>query len=181
MNMNNFRKTIFTFAAMTSIAVTSQAVAQIDDAEELKIAALEALIAAPPERALPLAAKALQGDHSDEVKERALFILSQIDLPESQREITELPMDAEADRLILILRLIDQNRLFEKAAVQNNSPRLARVLRAFEPILVQLASDDIAPEDAEALRAQLAFELNVMLTKLTRDTSDGRQTNTERT
>lgn len=102
-------------------------------------------------------------------------------LRESQREITELPMDAEADRMILILRLIDQNRLFEKAAVQNNSPRLARVLRAFEPILVQLASDDIAPEDAEALRAQLAFELNVMLTKLTRDTSDGRQTNTERT
>ena len=102
-------------------------------------------------------------------------------LRESQREITELPMDAEADRLILILRLIDQNRLFEKAAVQNNSPKLARVLRAFEPILVQLASDDIAPEDAEALRAQLAFELNVMLTKLTRDTSDGRQTITERT
>ena len=102
-------------------------------------------------------------------------------LRESQREITELPMNAEADRLILILRLIDQNRLFEKAAVQNNSPKLARVLRAFEPILVQLASDDIAPEDAEALRAQLAFELNVMLTKLTRDTSDGRQTNTERT
>ncbi len=100
---------------------------------------------------------------------------------ESQREITELPMDAEADRLILILRLIDQNRLFEKAATQNNSPKLARVLRAFEPILVQLASDDIAPEDAEALRAQLAFELNVMLTKLTRDTSDGRQANTERT
>jgi len=102
-------------------------------------------------------------------------------LRESQREITELPMDAEADRLILILSLIDQNRLFEKAAVQNNSPKLARVLRAFEPILVQLASDDIAPEDAEALRAQLAFELNVILTKLTRDASDGRQTNTERT
>ena len=102
-------------------------------------------------------------------------------LRESQREITALPMDVEADRLILILRLIDQNRLFEKAATQNNSPKLARVLRAFEPILVQLASDDIAPEDAEALRAQLAFELNVMLTKLTRDTSDGQQANTERT
>jgi hypothetical protein len=90
-------------------------------------------------------------------------------------------MDAQADRMMLILRLIDQNRLFEKVAVQNNSPKLARVLRAFEPILVQLASDDIAPEDAEALRAQLAFELNVMLTKLTRDSSDGQQTNTERT
>ncbi|MCH7898500.1 MAG: hypothetical protein IIC62_04035 [Proteobacteria bacterium] len=99
---------------------------------------------------------------------------------ESQRDITDLPMDAEADRLILILRLIDHNRLFEKAAMQNNSPELARVLRAFEPILVKLAAHDIAPEEAEVLRAQLAFELNVMLTKLTRDTSDGRQTYSER-
>ncbi len=99
----------------------------------------------------------------------------------SEREITDLPMDAEADRLILILRLIEQNRLFEKAATQNNSPDLARVLRAFEPILVRLASDDIAPEDAEALRAQLSFELNVMLTKLTRDTSDGQLSNSEST
>lgn len=102
-------------------------------------------------------------------------------LRQSEREIADLPMDGQGDRMILILRLIEQNRLFEKAATQNNSPKLARVLRAFEPILVQLASDDIAPEDAEALRAQLAFELNVMLTKLTRDSSDGRQSNSERT
>ncbi len=102
-------------------------------------------------------------------------------LRESERDITDLPLDAEADRLMLILRLIEQNRLFEKAATQNNSPDLARVLRAFEPILVRLASDDIAPEDAEALRAQLSFELNVMLTKLTRDTSDGRLSNSEST
>ena len=102
-------------------------------------------------------------------------------LRKSEREISELPMDDQADRMMLILRLIDQNRLFEKVAVQNNSPKLARVLRAFEPILVQLASDDIAPEDAEALRAQLTFELSVMLTKLTRDSSDGRQSTSERT
>jgi DNA-binding FadR family transcriptional regulator len=72
---------------------------------------------------------------------------------------------------MLILQIIEQNRLFERAAEQNNSQSLARVLRAFEPILLRLAADDIAPEDAEALRAQLAFELNVMLTKLSRDTS----------
>ncbi len=102
-------------------------------------------------------------------------------LRQSERDISELPMDAQADRMLLILKLIEQNRLFEKAAAQNNSPKLARVLRAFEPILVQLASDDIAPEDAEALRAQLAFELNVMLTKMTRDSSDGRQSISERT
>jgi len=102
-------------------------------------------------------------------------------LRQSERDISDLPIDTQADRIMLILRLIEQNRLFEKAATQNNSPKLARVLRAFEPILVKLASDDIAPEDAEALRAQLAFELNVMLTILTRDSSDGRESNSERT
>ncbi len=106
MNMNNFRKTVFTFAAITSIAVASQAFAQTDDAEELKIAALEALIAAPPERALPLAAKALQGDHSDEVKERALFILSQIDLPGAQDLLIETAQQGSGEIRLEAIRMI---------------------------------------------------------------------------
>lgn len=72
----------------------------------------------------------------------------------------------------LILDIIEQNRLFETAAEHNNAPKVARVLRAFEPILLQLAADDIAPEDADALREQLEFELNVMLTKLARESSE---------
>jgi hypothetical protein len=71
----------------------------------------------------------------------------------------------------LVLQIIQQNRLFEQAAERNDAGSLARVLRAFEPILLQLAATDIAPEDAVALREQLAFELKVMLTKLERDTS----------
>ena len=55
-----------------------------NEQDELKIAALEALISAPPERALPRVRKILEGNSSDEVKESALFILSQIDLPEAQ-------------------------------------------------------------------------------------------------
>ena len=106
MNMNNFRKTVFTFAAATSIAVASQAFAQTDDAEELKIAALEALIAAPPERALSLAAKALQGDHSDEVKERALFILSQIDLPGAQDLLIETAQQGSGEIRLEAIRMI---------------------------------------------------------------------------
>jgi HEAT repeat protein len=66
-------------AANTSIAQQPD-----DDAEQLKIAALEALISAPAERALPIVEKVLAGNHSDEVKSRALFILSQIDVPEAQ-------------------------------------------------------------------------------------------------
>jgi len=94
-----------------------------------------------------------------------------VHLQDTQQDLADLSLDADADRILLILKIIDQNRLFERAAEQNNSQSVARVLRAFEPILLRLAADDIAPEDAEALRAQLAFELNVMLTKLSRDTS----------
>jgi hypothetical protein len=98
----------------------------------------------------------------------------QVHLRDSRKQIVSL--DDRTDRTMLVLQIIEQNRMFETAADQNNAPRLARVLRAFEPILLQLATSDIAPEDAEALRAQLAFELKVMLTKLASDSSDDSQT-----
>ncbi len=94
----------------------------------------------------------------------------QYHLRNSREQLTTY--NAETDRTNLILDIIEQNRLFEDAADNNNAPKVARVLRAFEPILLRLAADDIAPEDAEALREQLAFELNVMLTKLARESSD---------
>lgn len=96
----------------------------------------------------------------------------QVHLRDSQRGISTLSLQSDADRAILIMDILTQNRLYERAAEQSNSPKLARVLRAFAPILVRLAAQDIAPEDAEALRAQLSFELNVMLTKLARETSE---------
>lgn len=95
-----------------------------------------------------------------------------VHLRESRQELADLPMGADSERAMLIMQMIQQNRMFERAAVQNESQDLARVLRAFEPILMRLASDDISPADAEALQAQLAFELNVMLTKLRRNVSE---------
>ena len=77
-----------------------------------------------------------------------------------------------SDQTLLVMQIIEQNRLFESAANNSNAPKLARVLRALEPILLRLAADDLAPADAEALRAQLAFELNVVLTKLAAESSD---------
>lgn len=96
----------------------------------------------------------------------------QVHLRESQWNIASLNDDAPIDRSLLLMQIIDQNRMFERSANQNNAPNVARLLRAFEPILLRLASDDIAPADAEALRSQLAFELNVMLTKIANDTSN---------
>lgn len=96
-------------------------------------------------------------------------------LRDTRQELSAMPVHLPADRTTLILDIIEQNRLYELAAEQNNSSDVARVLRAFEPILLRLAAEDIAPEDAEALRAQLAFELEVMLTKLSRDSSNEQQ------
>ena len=94
----------------------------------------------------------------------------QVHFRASRDQIMNLP-EAD-DPTMLVLRIIEQNRLFETAARNSDAPKLARVLRAFEPILLQLAAEDLAPEDAHALQAQLAFELNVMLTKLSVESSD---------
>lgn len=49
-----------------------------DDDEDLADVAVEGLMNAPPERALPLLKKVLQSNHSTRVKKRALFVLSQL-------------------------------------------------------------------------------------------------------
>ena len=49
------------------------------DDEGIAEIAVEGLMNAPPERAIPLLKKVLQSQHSNEVKKRALFVLSQID------------------------------------------------------------------------------------------------------
>jgi len=98
----------------------------------------------------------------------------QVHFRDSRQQIMNLP-DAE-NRTLLVLRIIEQNRMFENAAISGDAPKLARVLRAFEPILLQLAADDLAPADAAALQAQLAFEMNVMLTKLGAGSSDDSHT-----
>lgn len=90
---------------------------------------------------------------------------------DSRRELARLDPTSDAERILLVADLIAQNRLYEKAAEQNGAPELARVLRAFEPVLVRLAAEELDAAEAEALRAKLGFELDVMLTKLARASS----------
>ena len=74
--------------------------------EELALAALEGLMAQPGERALPIIKKVLAGQQSQLVKQRALFVLSQIDSPEAQQILmqsarsTDPAMRGEAIRAI---------------------------------------------------------------------------------
>jgi hypothetical protein len=97
-------------------------------------------------------------------------------LRESEQGLAAMPASTAADRNLLIMNIIEQNRMFERAAEQNDSDNLARILRAFELVLLQLTAEDISEEEAEALRTKLLFELNVVLTKLARDTSEEQQT-----
>ncbi len=96
----------------------------------------------------------------------------QLHLQESQQQLVSLPAEAATNRASLLMQIIEHNRMFERAAKHNNSPKLARLLRAFEPLLTQLAAENLTPNEAEVLRMQLAFELNVMQTKLAREASD---------
>jgi HEAT repeat protein len=101
--MSAFRKSI---VATLIIGISSLAFAQADDADSLKMSALEALIAAPPERALPIVTKVLSGDSSPALKERALFILSQIDLPEAQNQLVETARTGDTKLRLEAIRMI---------------------------------------------------------------------------
>ena len=89
---------IATITLLAAAPARAQDVSETEDSgDALKIAALEALIAAPPERALPLVTKVLDADNTTEVKERALFVLSQIDLPEAQERLLAVARSGDPD------------------------------------------------------------------------------------
>jgi len=74
--------------------------------DELKLAAVEALITAPADKALPLVSKVLEGNHSTEVKEAALFILSQINKPEAQATLLKFAKEASGELQLEAIRNI---------------------------------------------------------------------------
>ena len=100
--MNTFLK----IACIFTLLFFARASGAQDDAEELKIAALEALISAPPERALPIVQKVLNGTDSDEIKSRALFILSQIDLPEAQAVLGDAARNTDGELQLEAIRMV---------------------------------------------------------------------------
>jgi HEAT repeat protein len=66
------------------------------DDEELALAAMEGLMAQSPERALPIIKKVLAGPQSKLVKQRALFVLSQIDAPEAREILVQTARSSDA-------------------------------------------------------------------------------------
>jgi HEAT repeat protein len=64
--------------------------------EELALAALEGLMSQSSERALPIIKKVLAGSQTKLVKQRALFVLSQLDSPEAQAILLQTTRSADA-------------------------------------------------------------------------------------
>ena len=100
----------------------------------------------------------------------------QVHLREAGQNLAALSDASSADRTSLLLKIIGQNRLFERSAELNDADDIARLLRAFDLVLMQLATKDISPEQSAALQSKLMFELNVVLTKLAGDTSNEPET-----
>ncbi len=111
--------------------------ATLSESDSLKITALEALMSAPPGKALPLVDKVLAGNHSTEVKERALFILSQIDSSEAQATLLRFAREDNGELQLEAIRMIgiggDRDALASLAEIYRSGDRNVKdaVLEAY--------------------------------------------------
>jgi hypothetical protein len=74
-------------------------------------------------------------------------------------------------RAALVARIVQENRMFARAAERAGEANLARVLRSFESVLIGMGEQAVDAEDVELRRQQLDFELGAMQTKLASDPS----------
>lgn len=100
------KRIVLTTALLTTLPVTVLAQDAAAENDALKMAAIEALMVAPPDRALPVVKKLLAGNQSDEIKQRALFILGQIDLPDAHAALLEYANGADPSLQLEAIRTI---------------------------------------------------------------------------
>ena len=88
-------------------------------------------------------------------------------LASTERQIANLGNASPEERTRMIDVIMGQNRLYALAAERAGEPQLARVLRAFNPILEDVAQG--RSESTAADLSQLSFELRVMQARLGAD------------
>jgi hypothetical protein len=87
-------------------------------------------------------------------------------LASTEQTLADLGSATPEERTRLLETISAQNRMYALAADRAGEPQLARVLRAFAPIIDSLAQDG---GDSSAALAQLSFELRVMQGRLGAD------------
>jgi hypothetical protein len=85
-----------------------------------------------------------------------------VHLAKTEQQLAALDSAKPEERARLVETIIAQNRIYALAAERAGEPQLARVLRAFAPILETVARGG----DPAAGVAQLSFELRVMQGRL---------------
>ena len=88
-------------------------------------------------------------------------------LASTERRLAGLESAKPEERARLVETIIEQNRMYALAAERAGEPQLARVLRAFAPILESLEQD--GGESSASSVARLSFELRVMQGRLSAD------------
>ncbi|HEX5787178.1 MAG TPA: HEAT repeat domain-containing protein [Woeseiaceae bacterium] len=160
-NVRLHMRRLFIAALLLVTAGALHAQAGDPDQEALQRAAMDALIAAPAERALPLARKVLEGDYSEALKERALFVLSQIDMPEAREALVAAARTGEGELRREAVRMIgiggDEAALDELKTLYAGGDAEMResVLEAYliagdEDAVYDLAANATSPEEFEA-------------------------------
>jgi len=96
--MYNRLKLIFVILITLSVATANaQDSTSAREKEKLQMIALEALIHMPEEQALPKVMTLLEGDGSDDLKESALFVLSQMDDPAASAALVDFARNGSGD------------------------------------------------------------------------------------
>lgn len=156
--------------AIVAMAMAASALAQGEAAmqnDEMKISALEALITAPPDRALPIVSRVLRGDHSDEVKESALFVLSQVDTGEARALLLDTARNSTGELQVTAIQMIgiagDDETLAALRPIYGSGDRDVRdavfdayMIASDHDALLELALAADNPEDLEAAVEALA-------------------------
>ncbi len=159
--------------------------AQADD-EGIAEIAVEGLMNAPPERAVPLLKKVLQSQHSNEVKKRALFVLSQIDEDAALDAVVDVAKTSNDKALredaIRMLGVSGEDRaikrLRELYTANADATEKRAIVQAFlsadrKDLILEMARNEADPKvRREAIQALGAMEASQELEQLFASTHD---------
>jgi HEAT repeat protein len=127
----------------------------IDD--DLADMALQGLLSAPPERALPLLRKVLAGERSIKVKKRALFVLSQLDTEEALNVVVDTAKNAREPEL--------RGEAIRMLGISGEKAAIERLVDIY-------ASSKTAEERVDVIEAWLISGRKDLVLKTARDESD---------
>jgi HEAT repeat protein len=125
--------------------------------DDLADIALQGLLNAPPERALPLLKKVLASQRSIKVKKRALFVLSQLDTDEAMNVVLDTAKNAREPEL--------RNEAIRMLGISGEKTAIERLTEIY-------SSSDSADVKADVIEAWLIAGRKDLVLKTARDESN---------